>query len=96
MRHIELADVFFSFFKPSAIETVLTDAMKLNGVEMSKQHFAAIIAALAVTAAIYSTLGAASATTPEARGNPAVTDEIYQGTQLAKPAPASPVRNVVA
>ncbi len=63
---------------------------------MSKQHFTGFLAALAVTAAIFSTLEAASATTPETRGNPAVTDEVYQGTQLAKPAPASPVRNVVA
>lgn len=63
---------------------------------MNKQHFTGFLAALAVTAATYSTLEAASATTPETRANPAVTDEVYQGSQLAKPAPALPVRNVVA
>ncbi|HZF16486.1 MAG TPA: hypothetical protein VE046_11125 [Steroidobacteraceae bacterium] len=62
---------------------------------MNKQHFTGFLAALAVTAAIYSTLDVATATTPETRGSPAVTDEVHQGNRLAAPAPASPVRNVV-
>jgi hypothetical protein len=64
--------------------------------DMSKQHFAGFLAALAVTAAQFYALNAGSATTPETRGNPAVADEVYQDSRLAAPAPASPLRNVVA
>jgi hypothetical protein len=40
--------------------------------DMSKQHFAGFLAALAVTAGLFFTLDAGSTTTPEHRGTPAV------------------------
>jgi len=63
---------------------------------MSKQHFAGFLAALAVTVAQFYALEAGSATTPESRGNPAVTDEVHKDNRLAAPDSASPLRNVVA
>ena len=63
---------------------------------MSKQHFAAFLAALAVTVAQVYALEAGSATTPESRGNPAVTDEVHQDSRLAAPVSASRLRNVMA
>jgi len=61
---------------------------------MTKQHFAAFLAALTVTAVFAFALDAGSATTPRTRANPAVADEVYPGTRLAAPAPASPLRHV--
>ena len=61
---------------------------------MTKQHFTGLLAALAVTAAFAFALDAGSATTPRTRANPAVADEVYPGTRLAAPAPASPPRHV--
>jgi hypothetical protein len=61
---------------------------------MTKQHFAGFLAALAVTAALTYALDAGSATTPGARANPAVTDEVYTQGRLAAPVPTSPLRHV--
>ena len=63
---------------------------------MNKQHFAGSLVALAVTVAQFYALEAGSATTPEYRGNPAVTDEVYKDSRVAEPASASPLCNVVA
>jgi hypothetical protein len=60
------------------------------------KRFAGILAALAVTVAQLYALEAGSATTPESRGNPAVTDEVYKDSRLAAPASPSQLRNVVA
>jgi len=61
---------------------------------MNKQHFAGFLAAVTVTVALFYTLDAGSATTPETRGNPAVTDEVYTDSRLDAPASTSPLRNV--
>ena len=63
---------------------------------MSKQHFAGFLAALAVTAVQFYALEAGSATAPENRGNPAVTEEVKQDGRLAGPVSSSPLRNGVA
>jgi len=63
---------------------------------VNKQHFAGFLAALAVTVAQFYALEAGSASTPESRGNPAVTDEVYKDSRLAAPASPSQLRNVVA
>jgi hypothetical protein len=63
---------------------------------MSKQHFAGFLAALAVAAAQFYALEAGSATAPENRGNPAVTDEVYKDSRLAAPASPSHLRHAVA
>jgi hypothetical protein len=63
---------------------------------MNKQHFAGFLAALIVASAQFLALEAGSATTPESRANPAVTDEVYKDTRAAAPVSASTLRNVVA
>jgi hypothetical protein len=63
---------------------------------MKRHRLAGSLVALAVTVAQFYALEAGSATTPESRGNPAVTDEVYKDSRVTEPASASPLRNVVA